>query len=61
MKTKMMTKVILTVFTLALGIRPLEEALRDSGSSALFAELLAAEALVCMALPFFQMVQTMTM
>ena len=33
MKTKMMTKVILTVLTLALGINPLELALRDSTSS----------------------------
>ncbi len=74
MKTKMMTKVILTVFTLALGIRPREEALRVSCSCSRFPAAVpeaevppppelaaAAAAVVCMVLPFFQMVMTIMM
>ena len=62
MKTKMMTKVILTVFTLAFGMSPREEARRDSGSSA--SSLLAAAAVaveLAIAFPFLQMVRTMMM
>jgi len=40
MKTKIMTKVIFTVLTLAFGMRPLELARRDSTSSSLAPEVL---------------------
>ena len=47
MKTKMITKVILTVLTLALGIRPRDEALLVSSSvPLLFPAALEAEAAV---------------